>query len=342
MANLSRALNRWKEVLLLTFSIKLLLLLLSPSFLSWIRWDSPHYIDIAKNGYQSAGEMGLWIVFYPLYPFLIKLSNLIFNNFNFSAIFVSVFFSFIASLTLYELVLLDFQKRVALLAVWFMNIFPTAYFLQSGYTESLFLTTSICSIYFYRKGSYLLSGIFGLLSTATRINGLLLLPLMFLEKKINKKSFPAFLITPIGFFIYLSINYINFGNFFYFIKPLYSNWFKKLDWPWVGLNNLLNITSLIDYVYFSELLAVLFIFLAGLLVLLKIRKSYGIYILLNLILILSTSFILSTPRYALSLFPVYILFGQIKNRAIIILLSCFCFILLILFSLLFTKGKWAF
>ncbi|MEK6881676.1 MAG: mannosyltransferase family protein, partial [Nanoarchaeota archaeon] len=342
MTNLNKAFSRWKEVLFITALIKIILFILSPTLSSWIRWDAPHYIDIAKNGYQLNGEAGLWIVFYPLYPLLIKLINLIFNNFNFSAIFISNFFAFIASIALYELTLLDFQKRVALLAVWFMNIFPTAYFLQSGYTESLFLATSIGSIYFYRKSSYFLSGLFGLLASATRINGLLLLPLMLFERKINRKNFLTFLITPIGFLIYLLINYKVFGDFFYFIKPLYSNWFKKLDWPWVGLATLLqNISPLTNYIYFSELIAILFISLTGFLILLKVRKSYGIYIFLNLILILSTSFILSTPRYILSLFPIYILMGKIENKVIIILLSFFSFIPLILFSLLFTKGKWA-
>lgn len=35
-------------------------------------WDSPHYIDIAENGYVNDGEQRLFIVFFPLYPFLIS------------------------------------------------------------------------------------------------------------------------------------------------------------------------------------------------------------------------------------------------------------------------------
>lgn len=343
MRHLSKALTRWKEILLITAAIKIILFILSPNLLSWIRWDSPHYIDIARNGYQSFGESALWIVFYPFYPFLIKLANVVFNSFDFSAIFISVFFSFIASIALYELTLLDFQKRVAMLAVWFMNIFPTAYFLQAGYTESLFLATSICSIYAYRKNSYLLSGISGLFATATKTFGLFLLPLMFFEKKLSRKNFLTFLITPIGFVIYLLINFKIFGDFFYFTKPLQLNWFKKFDWPWTGITNLLqNVAPLSDYIYFSEIMAIIFIFFTGILVFFKVRKSYGIYIFLNLILTLSTSFILSTPRYTLSLFPIYILFGQIKNKLSIIILSYISISLLVLFSLLFTKGKWAF
>ena len=39
----------------------------------WNRWDAPHYIDLAKNGYTNVGEGRYFIVFMPLYPFLIKL-----------------------------------------------------------------------------------------------------------------------------------------------------------------------------------------------------------------------------------------------------------------------------
>ena len=40
---------------------------------------------------------------------------------------------------LFRLVSLETSPAVGLRAVWFLLIFPTAYFLQIGYTESLFL-----------------------------------------------------------------------------------------------------------------------------------------------------------------------------------------------------------
>ena len=42
-------------------------------------------------------------------PLLVKLFSLVFYDFNFSAIASSILFSFMASVALYELVLLDFQ-----------------------------------------------------------------------------------------------------------------------------------------------------------------------------------------------------------------------------------------
>src|SRR5919112_6727819 len=43
----------------------------------WNRWDVPHYVDIARDGYVSTDlvskDQRLWIVSYPLYPWLLRL-----------------------------------------------------------------------------------------------------------------------------------------------------------------------------------------------------------------------------------------------------------------------------
>lgn len=346
MGNLIKALRRWKEIILLTALLKIILFMLSPNLSSWIRWDAPHYINIAQNGYQTVGEGALWIVFYPLYPFFIKLTNLVFNNFNLSAIFVPVVFSFLASIALFELTLLDFKRKTAIVAVWYMNIFPTSFFLQTGYTESLFLTLSIATIYVFRKNLFLLSGLAGFLSSLTRINGVLIIPMMFFEKRFNLKQLPFYLLTPSGLIIYLAINQTIFNDPFYFTQPLYSNWYKKLDWPWIGLAGLASSVSNINnqyfYYYLVEVIALLFISLFGIYIFIKIRKSYGIYVLLNLLLITSTNFILSTPRYSLILFPLFIALAKIKSKIILYSLSISFLSLLFVLTHLYTQGKWAF
>lgn len=354
MANLNKALRRWKEVIFITMIIKLLLfavpLIFFPKsanlFTFWVHWDGPHYIDIAKNWYQTNGEPTLFIVFYPLYPLLIKFLALFLKDFSVSSILVPIFFSFISSILLFELVLLDFDKRIAFLSVWFLNIFPTAYFLQASYTESLFLALILLSFYLYRKRAYTAAGIFGMLSSFTRVNGILLLPTLLMETRLSFKNLISFILIPFGLIAYLSINYLTFGNLFYFAKPLTETWFKKISWPWIGVQNLVNsIPNLTDpnfYIYFSELVAIIFIMLMTFIVYFKVRKSYALYMFLNLLLFTSTSYILSTPRYALSLFPIFIALALIKNRFIIISISVTFLVLLFQLTILYTQGRWAF
>lgn len=354
MSNLTKALVRWKEVILLTTLLKVSLFILSMIFDSnintffsrWIRWDGPHYIDIAQHWYQTQGQEALFIVFYPLYPILIKIVSVLTQNFPASAIIVSTFFSFIASIALYELTLLDFNKRTAILSVWFLNIFPLAYFLQASYTESLFLSLSILCLYFFRKEKFKLAGFLGALSTITRINGLLLYPTLLIETKKSVKSIITLTLLPLGFFLYLIINKLIYGDFFYFQQPLYNNWYKKFSFPWFGINNLISsVKNFHDpnfYVYFSELVAIIFITFFTVFVFFKVRKSYGIYMLVNLLLITSTNYILSTPRYAVILFPIYIALAQIKNRFMLTVISTIFLSLLFYLTYIFTQGKWAY
>lgn len=352
MDKLNKLFWRWKEVLLITLVIKLLLIMISliiyPSsdlVTKWNIWDSTWYLQIAESGY-SGQDSQLVIVFYPMYPLIIKVLSFLTVNIPIASVLVSIIFSIISSIALFELTLLDFSKKVAILSVWFLNIFPTAYFLQAGYTESTFLAFSLLTVYFLRKRYDYLSTIFGVFSSLTKFNGLLLIPILLFENGKNFKRI-LYLFSPvIGFIIYLGINYRIFNNPFYFTNPLSSNWNKELDWPWNGLKNLVSsmapINSLDFYIYFSEAVAILLILFFGIYIFIKVRRSYGVYILVNFLLLTSTNFILSTPRYALILFPIFITLGTIKNIKIIISISIISISLLLLFTSFFIGGKWAF
>jgi hypothetical protein len=57
----------------------------------------------------------------------------------------------------------------------------------------------------------------------------------------------------------------------------------------------------------------------------------------------SVSFVLSVPRYTLTMFPLYILFAMLARRRLWLALVSFWFLLYYaLFASLFTWGRWAF
>lgn len=350
MTSFKKAIYRWKEIIAITIAIRLSLLVYSLVFINngqdiftpWAGWDGNWYLDIAQNGYTAFGEKSIAIVFYPFYPILIKLASFFIPNLPLAAILVSTLFSVIAAIALFELVILDFNKRAAIFSVWFLNIFPTSYLFQAGYTESVFLTTSILTVYLFRKNKFLFSGLLGLLASLTKIFGLTLLPLLFVEKRITRQHLITYLMVPAGFLIYLGINLYIFGDPLYFTKPLFENWGKRLDWPWMGIYYLLGSDLSINSVYFPELFALLLIIFMGIYTFLKIRRSYGVYILINLLLITSTNYILSTPRYALILFPIFIALGSIKSIKVIIFISIIFIILLLHFTYFYISGRWAF
>jgi len=123
------------------------------------RWDGPHYIDIARNWYVNTGEQCFFLVFFPLYPLLIRLTTFNWQYVNLSALLISNVSSIIAAIYPFKLVKLDFEEDVAKRSVFYMSFFPTAYFLCATYTESLFLALTISCVYYarYRKWHFSLS-----------------------------------------------------------------------------------------------------------------------------------------------------------------------------------------
>jgi Gpi18-like mannosyltransferase len=89
--------------------------------------------------------------------------------------------SIIGIVYLYKLEKLDFSDNIAAKAVLYLSIFPTAYFLSALYTEELFSAFVIVSLCYARNAKWPLAGFLSLFAALTRLTGLLLLPVIFVE-----------------------------------------------------------------------------------------------------------------------------------------------------------------
>ncbi len=291
----------------------------------WNRWDAPHYIDLARYGYEATGERAYWLVFYPLFPWLTRLASPL-GDYVLGAFIVSTVASLVAGFLLHRLVLLDLDDELARRAVWFFYIYPTAYFLHIGYTESLFLALVLASFLAARRDRWLLAGVCGALACLTRINGLLLLPCLALEVLLRLRQtrrwewrWLAIGLVPLGFVAYLALNYRVTGDPFAYAKLLEDKWFKSPGSPIQGLGDMLRSFAWRSpterqMVVFHQSFFLLLGVAGAIGAWLRLRASYGLWIALNLGLITSTSFILSAPRYSLIFFPLPILFALLARR----------------------------
>jgi len=162
----------------------------SDSFISmWNTWDSQHYFKIAAHGYSDRifDDRHLLIAFFPFYPILIKAFSYIFQDYLLSGLIVSNISYIVAVFYLYKLVLLDYDKDDAFRSIVYFSIFPTAYFLHAAYTESLFIALTIASFYYARNDRWAVSGVLGMLSTLTRITGIIILPVLLIEYLYQKR-----------------------------------------------------------------------------------------------------------------------------------------------------------
>jgi Gpi18-like mannosyltransferase len=324
------------------------------------KWDGPHYMYIAQNGYVNEGDPANFIVFFPLYPFLVRLITFDFAYVNLSGLIVSNVSSIIAVIYLFKLAKLDYSDSVAKKAVLFLSVFPTAYFLSAVFTEGLFLALVIASLYYARNAKWALAGVLGLLASLTRLAGLILLPVLIVEYLHQKEwkiratdlkllwtSLPA-----LGFLAYLLINYQVTGNFFMFIEIERTHWHQTLN-PLDGLLGALGWSTNSAFpdsitIGYAQVIFAVFGFamvIAGFIACYKskLRTSYLVYMLLTWMLAVSTSFWISIPRYVLTMFPMFIILALYSQKRIVTISivasssAALCF-----FTWLFARGIWAF
>lgn len=322
----------------------------------WKRWDAVHYLDIAQLGYTAVGEHRFMIVFFPFYPVLIASFNAVFDDYLLSAFIVSGVASIALGLVFRELVRMDYSEKIAQFSVLFLFIFPTAFVLHIPYTESLFLALTVGCFLAARRRSWILVGILGALACLTRINGLILFPALLFEvweeyretKVFNPKWFCLALI-PAGFAAYLALNYYVTGDATMFLVHQREHWNKYLRFPWYGLRETWNSIfyrspSGAIMSGFQELLFVVIGLVATVAGWRNLRNSYRVWMAGNWLLFVSTSFILSVPRYTLVLFPLFILMAltAARNWWANVLFIVWSILYLALFTTQFVRGWWAF
>jgi hypothetical protein len=319
----------------------------------WNRWDADQYLKLAKFGYTNAGVWKAW--FYPFYPWCVRIVAFLSGNYLASALIVSALALLIGALVLRRLVQIDFSPEIALRSVWFFLIFPTAYFLHAPYTESLFLALVIGSVFASRKERWGLAGTLGALAWMTRANGIVLIPALVVEagcqfwktKRWNWRWLWIALL-PVGFGVYLFLNWRVTGDPFAAFRMRKAMSSTSVAWPWVGMRGALGIMmdwkpDQAEMVGTQEFIFALLGLIGVVVSWIKLRPIYAVWMTGNWLLFASVTFLESMPRYTLTMFPIFILFGLLAaNRFWSVVITVWSLLFLALFTSLFLRGWWAF
>jgi hypothetical protein len=328
----------------------------NPLLAVWGRWDAEHYIGIATSGYSGTEP-----AFFPLYPLLIASLGVLTNNHLVAGLIISNVASLFALLYLYKLVEHEFNRHVAHRAIFYVSIFPTAVFFSAVYTESLFLFLSVASFYYVRERRWVLAGIFGAFASLTRVEGVLLAVPFFIEWMVALSEsrgdwfkWPLDTIVrpllgictiPLGLAAYMSYLWVLNGDPMRF-SHVQAHWGRYLAPPWVSFVHAVHIITgpYAPQTIANQLLEVTFtLLMIGVLVIgfRRLRVSYIAYMFVSILVPMSTSSLMSMPRFALVLFPMFALFGlwgakPNVNNAIV----AFSMPLLGLFTVLFADWYW--
>jgi hypothetical protein len=352
-------------------------LLVSP----FARFDSTWYLAVAKWGYgpQTSGiplspPQGIARMnFFPLYPLLIRIFGFVLRSDLIAGIVISLICFAAALWLLYKLVALDFSAKVAETTVLLVAFCPMAFFFSAVYTESLFLMLSLGCIYCARRDRWLYAGLLGVLASATRIEGVILVVPLAMLLWPRRRSLPraslSILLVPLGLVAYLVYLALRYGQGFAPFHTQSTYWEHRQTWPlgaawkgavaaWGGLEQLIQgpnppyhvtpyagtavFSGMQDIYNFLFLLLIAFVFFAALR---RLPPAYSAYTFISLALPLSDPVVPSPlgsiPRYAMLAFPLFIWGAeQVERREWTVYAVAIGAVLLGLFTAEFSTWVW--
>ena len=172
--------------------------LLDPFMNRQVAWDSEYYVGIAVGGYDdpeagavSSTASGEPVIknysFFPFYPYVMKIVQQPFTWLGLEPIAAAVAAGLVVTLlgtlagifALWHLTRDLFEEDSAFRAVFYMLIFPTAFFFAMVYTEGLFIGLAFWSLLLSKRRQWLWASLLAMLATWTRAHGAALaLPLV--------------------------------------------------------------------------------------------------------------------------------------------------------------------
>ena len=203
--------------------------------------DAKHYLDLAQYGYGSGEafpEQYLMIVFFPLFPWLLRLLNL-FGWFDSRvlALVVQLPLFCAAGTWLFAPAARQYYRRTAWRALVLLLVSPASVFFFAPMTESLFLALTVWYVWCLQTGRWGRAALLGVLAGLVRAPGGLLtgLALLYLLRRARLRrcgppaaALPAMLGPAAGLGLYFALNQAVYGRWDQYSVYQWEHWGQKL------------------------------------------------------------------------------------------------------------------
>ncbi len=324
-----------------------------PNIYSWANFDGEHYLSIAIRGYGALEQ-----AFFPLYPGLISFFvNFSPNNLllaTISGILISNLAWLVALYVFYKLLRIDYDYQFSIGVIICLLVFPTSFYFNAVYSESVFFLLTLLTFYFYRKEKYFYSGIIGMLASATRVFGIIIFFSILAEALINrkklKKIYPIFLM-PLGILSYMIFLWLKIGDplAFYNLQLIVGEQHQRgivlLPQVWyryikiLGTINPFNLAT--QSVLLELLVGIAFFILPIYGYFKKIKLSYLFFAFFSFLAPTIQGSFSSSPRYVIVLFPMFVSLYFLVNKLALplrIMVMILSIIALLFEAALFLRG----
>ena len=259
--------------------------------------DAWFYRAIAQEGYDGSARAA----FFPLFPLLARALG---PDFALSGMIVSNL-AFLCALLLLGAVTMRSGGSAddAGRAMVYLAFFPTSTFLSLPVTEALFLALTLAATLFALQERWLLSGTFGALATATRLAGVLLIPMLLLLPASKSRRKLWLVLVPAGLLAFMAHLRRVTGDALAFVH-MQAQWGRTFSWSAL-VAQLRHFSEPWNFVALNAAAALLLI-VAGVHLLLAREWAFGVYALGAALLPLSSGSLQSMARYAVVAFPLFL------------------------------------
>ncbi len=218
-------------------------------YIPFSNWDGQHYLLLSEKGYSEA--MFQSKRFYPLFPNIIKITNFFIDNSYISSLIAVALFSFLFSIYFYKFASLYISAEACLICLFLIFSFPSAFYLNVIYSESLFLFLLFAFLYYYsiNNNKSLYFAFFLPLSRPHGFFSLLAILLIFLYYIVSRKRFDMFFHARIvAVFIFSTVCFL---TFYKLTTGSYMAWFNanKLGVFGTSVINIINPVHFFRYIF---------------------------------------------------------------------------------------------
>lgn len=325
---------------------------------TFARYDAGWYWGIARDGYQYVEGGRNNLAFFPTYPFAIRAAGDLLGgrppDYIFGGIVVSWIMFGVGMVMLYRLAREDLDEDAAWRAIVLASIFPFAFFFGVVYSESTFLALIVTAFYGLRTRRWWLGGAAGALAILTRVNGILALPVLAWlawrsaadDRRERLRAGAAICGIAAAFGLWCAYVYMLSGSPFEWASSI-TRWnYRPGGVPWTGIADLLVEVTTEPYAFLTTAERGPYDLLNGLAALIacastpfvwrRFGPAYGAFMVVNLLLPLSSGQLEGLGRYCSVLFPMSLWLASFRSPLVHSWLVAACAMLYMLCLALFT------
>ncbi len=322
----------------------------------FFNYDGPNYMVISKCGYNKdcigpnfslPQPLEYYPAHLPAYPILINfIAN--FTSTPKAMLLATLFGSIFLTLILFEFLKLFIKEKKAFWLSLLFIFFPARLFIlrQIGAPETWFLASIITSIFYFKKGKYLVAAIFVALAQSLKSPGILLFAsygIVAIYELIKNKNFKEvfkkyfyFILTPIVIFAIFNLYRIQTGDFWAYFHSGDNFHLNKL--PYLVF---ISTKSWINTIWLEDIIYIYSIAIYGVYCLFK-KYKFDIITIFPLVFTLATLFVAhrDISRYIAPVYPFLLLaFANFLNKKSLKIIFIILIPAILLYAINFVAGN---